>query len=70
VLARQYGFERVAQGRPQKWIAGAHVKSLLNYKFDSMWGGRWLKALLQLIPDGLRLPYPAEDLFWMLFRKV
>ncbi len=69
-LARQYGFEMVAQGRPQKWIAGAHVKSLLSYQFDSMPGGRGLKALLRLIPDRLRLPYPAEDLFWMLFRKV
>lgn len=70
LLAKQYGFELVAQGRPQKWIAGAHVKSLLGYKFDSMLGGRWLKALLRVIPDRLRLPYPAEDLFWILFRKV
>ncbi len=70
LLARQYGFELVAQGRPQKWIAGAHVKSLLGYKFDSMPGGRLLKALLRLIPDRLRIPYPAEDLFWTLFRKV
>jgi SAM-dependent methyltransferase len=70
LLAQQYGFKMVAQGRPQKWIAGAHVKSLLSYKFESMPGGRWLKGLLQLIPDRLRLPYPAEDLFWVLFQKV
>jgi hypothetical protein len=70
ILARQYGFEVVAQGRPQKWIAGAHVKSLLGYKLDSIPGGGLFKALLRLVPDRLKIPYPAEDLFWMLFQKV
>lgn len=70
LLAQQYGFAVVAQGRPQKWIAGAHVKSLLGYKFEAMPGGRWLKALLRLVPDRWQIPYPAEDLFWMLFQKV
>ena len=74
LLARQYGFEVVAQGRPQKWIKGSHVKSLLAYKFDTLPGGRsvkaFLKAFLRLIPDRLQLPYPSEDLFWMLFKKV
>ena len=68
-LAAQYGFEVVVQGRPQKWLNGAHVKSLLSYKFDTMPGGRILKALLKLIPDRLKIPYPAEDLFWILFQK-
>jgi SAM-dependent methyltransferase len=69
LLAASYGLEVVAQGRPQKWINGAHVKSLLGYKFDTMPGGSLFKALLKLMPDGLRIPYPAEDLFWMLFQK-
>ncbi|NJM46372.1 MAG: class I SAM-dependent methyltransferase [Alkalinema sp. RU_4_3] len=32
VLAEQYGFEEVDRGRPQKWISGAHVKSLVGHK--------------------------------------
>ncbi|HAA27093.1 MAG TPA: methyltransferase, partial [Cyanobacteria bacterium UBA8553] len=69
MIAAQYGFEVIAQGRPQKWINGAHVKSLLGYKFDTIPGGQAFKALLKLIPDRLKIPYPAEDLFWMLFQK-
>jgi SAM-dependent methyltransferase len=69
LLAESYGFEVVDQGRPQKWINGAHVKSLLGYKFETMPFGKVFKAMLRLLPDNLRIPYPAEDLFWTLFRK-
>lgn len=53
-LAAQYGFEVVVQGRPQKWLNGA---------------GRLLKALLKLVSDRLKIPYPAKDLFWILFQE-
>ncbi len=69
-LVRRYGFEMVAQGRPQKWIKGAHLKSLLSYKFETMPGGKFLNQLLKLVPDRLKIPYPSEDLFWMLFQKT
>ena len=68
-MAATYGFKVIAQGRPQKWINGAHVKSLLGYKFKSLPGGRFLNVLLKLVPDRLRIPYPSEDLFWVLFQK-
>lgn len=74
LLARQYGFEVVVQGRPKKWIQGSHVKSLLGYKVDTLSISQGiknvLKAFLKLIPDRLQLPYPSEDLFWILFKKV
>jgi SAM-dependent methyltransferase len=70
LLAEQYGFEEVDRGRPQKWISGAHVKSLVGHKLSSMGVLRYARPLLRLIPDRLRLPYPSEDLFWVLYRKV
>jgi SAM-dependent methyltransferase len=68
-LAARYGFTPVAQGRPQKWINAAHAKSLLRYKLQGRTGYRYLAGALQLAPDELALPYPAFDLFWMLFQK-
>jgi hypothetical protein len=68
-LAAQYGFQLVAQGKPAKWINGAHVKSLLGYKLKQGSFSRWLLPLLGLIPDHLALPYPAEDLFWILLKR-
>lgn len=69
-LGRQLGFRTVAQGRPSKWINGAHAKSLLRYKLQDSPLGRPLLPLLNLVPDGFALPYPAEDLFWILLQKV
>lgn len=68
-LARQFGFQEVARGRPVKRISGAHAKSLLGYKLQENWWGQLPAQLLQLVPDGLEIPYPAEDLFWALYRK-
>ncbi|NJM56278.1 MAG: class I SAM-dependent methyltransferase [Synechococcales cyanobacterium RU_4_20] len=69
LLAQQFGFEGIARGRPIKRISGAHAKSLLRYKLlESPWGKLPAK-LLNWVPDGLEIPYPAEDLFWALYRK-
>jgi SAM-dependent methyltransferase len=64
-LAARFGFREVARGRPAKWLNGAHALSLLQYKL----GGRLLSRAGKLIPRNLPLPYPGDDLFWMLFRK-
>jgi SAM-dependent methyltransferase len=65
-FATKFGFVRAAQGRPAKWISGAHAKSLLLHKF----GDSALKHVFKLVPDKINFPYPAEDLFWILFRKT
>lgn len=57
------GFERVASGRPSKKIKGSHAKSLLKYRIGE-------NFLVNLIPDGLNIPYPSEDLFWAVYRKT
>ena len=68
-LARSFDMREVARGRPRKRISGAHAKSLLRYKLQ---GGlpRWLvDGVLRVIPDRLTLPYPSDDVFWMLLRR-
>ncbi len=69
-LAAQYGFTKVAIGKPEKWINGSHVKSLLRYKLQDLWMGKFFLPILNLIPDSLPIPYPAEDLFWILLQKT
>ncbi|HEY0461648.1 MAG TPA: class I SAM-dependent methyltransferase [Pyrinomonadaceae bacterium] len=59
---KDFGFEKIAGGRPSKKISGAHAKSLLKYRLGE-------NFLLKLIPDRLNFPYPSEDLFWALYRK-
>lgn len=61
---KEIGFEKQAQGRPSKKISGGHAKSLLEYRL-----GKTFKPLLKIIPDYVNFPYPAEDLFWALYRK-
>ena len=69
-LAQIHGFRSVAQGRPKKSINGAHAKSLLGSKLaENAWSQPFAK-LLGIVPDGLEIPYPAEDLFWALYQKV
>jgi SAM-dependent methyltransferase len=64
-LAHQLGFERVAGGHPGKRIAWGHARSLVDHQLGVPWIGR----LTRLVPDDVVLPYPSEDLVWMLFRK-
>ncbi len=68
-LAAQHGFVEIQRGYPSKWIQAAHGKSLLRYKLKSSRLGRLLLPFLHLIPDRLVLPYPAEDLFWVIYQK-
>jgi SAM-dependent methyltransferase len=68
MLLRQFGFAKIAQGRPPKRILGAHAKTLLDYKLREWPLGATLGRITKVIPDGAEIPYPAEDLFWALFR--
>ncbi len=68
-LATQYGFREIARGRPSKWINGGHAKSLVKYKLSGSSAGRIVSRLLNVVPDYVPIPYPADDLFWMLLQK-
>lgn len=61
---QEIGFEKQAQGRPSKKISGEHAKSLLRYRL-----GNKFDSFLKLIPGKINFPYPAEDLFWAIYRK-
>lgn len=67
-LAESEGFEFLAVGRPTKWLDGAHAKSLLRHVLGGS-KARFLLPVLRIVPDALPIPYPSEDLMWMLFRK-
>ncbi|BAM04785.1 class I SAM-dependent methyltransferase [Phycisphaera mikurensis] len=62
-LCAGHGFDAVAAGRPRKRISVDHARSLLAHKRSL------LAKPLAWLPCGLTLPYPGNDLFWMLFRK-
>ena len=68
-LFESRGFARIARGRPSKWIMVRHAQSLLAHKAQESVTARLLTAVLKAIPGGLQIPYPAEDLFWTLYRK-
>lgn len=69
-LASPFGFREITRGRPSKWLSGQHAKSLLRHAVADSRGGRIVTRLADLIPDRLSLPYPSEDLAWMLFQKT
>jgi SAM-dependent methyltransferase len=69
-LAAMAGFEQVATGRPSKWIDAAHAKSVLKHKAGSSIANRLAWHAARLIPDRVAIPYIAEDLFWILLRRV
>ena len=68
-LVTPFGFKKVSMGRPPKRISGAHAKSLLRHTLGQSWAGKAAAVCLSLCPDNAALPYPAEDLMWMLFQK-
>ena len=68
-LFANHGFERVAQGRPSKKISIGHARSLLEHGQDQSLIARIGAGVLKCLPGDLTLPYPSEDLFWLLLRK-
>jgi 2-polyprenyl-3-methyl-5-hydroxy-6-metoxy-1,4-benzoquinol methylase len=68
-LGERLGLSEIARGRPRKRISGRHAKSLLRHQLGGTPAGRVLARALGVVPDGLPLPYPADDLFWMLLRR-
>lgn len=69
-LTENCGFRKIAHGRPVKWLDGAHAKSLLDYKLGNGMA-RLIRPLVHLaVPDKLPIPYPSEDVFWLLVRRT
>jgi len=68
-LAEQYNFTEIAHGRPSKRLNGRHFKSVMGYMLKDKPLSRPIRPLFNLVPDHWILPYPAFDLFWILFKK-
>jgi SAM-dependent methyltransferase len=68
-LGEELGLHEVARGRPRRRISAAHARSLLRYKVQGSALGRLAVRALGVVPDRWSLPYPGDDLFWMLFRR-
>jgi SAM-dependent methyltransferase len=69
-FSQQYGFQEVGRGRPSKWLNVAHAKALLSYKLQQSAIGRICLKGANWVPDDWEIPYPSEDLFWMVLQKV
>jgi SAM-dependent methyltransferase len=67
-MGEKAGLSVQAWGRPIKWLDGAHAKSLFHHVLGGTAGALAL-PIVRLLPDGMPIPYPSEDLFWMLLRK-
>jgi hypothetical protein len=65
----QFGFELVASGRPKKWLSWKHAKTVMSFKLDKHPLSQPMKILFSLVPEKARIPYPAEDLLWFLFKR-
>jgi SAM-dependent methyltransferase len=59
---KRFGFIKIANGYSLKKISGAHAKSMLEYRIGNSF-------LLKYIPKKISIPYPSEDLFWVLYQK-
>jgi 2-polyprenyl-3-methyl-5-hydroxy-6-metoxy-1,4-benzoquinol methylase len=68
-LAESHGFKYTAHGRTIRWISGRHAKSLLRHLSSKSLAGKVASAAATLVPDALSLPYPGDDLFWMMLQK-
>jgi len=69
-LVLQNGFEKIAKGRPSKWIKFGHGLSLIRHKMGGTAAGRIATAPLGLVPKNLKVPYPLDDVFWALYRRT
>lgn len=68
-LFEREGVEVVAGGRPRRRVLGEHARSVLRYVGERRWWGAALRGVGRLIPADAMLPYPADDLIWVLLRK-
>ena len=69
-VVERFGFMEIARGRPQKWISIQHANSLLRYKLKGSKLGRQVCKVVGLLPQMLSIPYPPEDVGWLLFRRI
>jgi hypothetical protein len=62
------GFKKIASGRPPKKIACAHALSLAEFKITNSCFSLTKNLISRLVPREITIPYPFDDVFWVLYR--
>lgn len=68
-LFGSFNFEIVDRGRPPKKITWKHAASIISYKLNRLSFFSQIDKIFRTIPEDFTIPYPAEDLFWSLYKK-
>ena len=67
----EFGFKLVLSKHTIKWINGRHAKNIIEYNLGkNMAKYNVIAKAVNLIPDGFKFPYLADDLFYALYQKV
>jgi SAM-dependent methyltransferase len=69
LLARSFGMYPVASGHPRKQIQLSHALSLLSFHLGNRHLGSHEARRRRFFPGRISVPYPSDDVFWILFRK-
>lgn len=68
-LMNRHGFRLIERGRPEKYLKLSHALFLLKHKLKNPMMRRAIALLENFLPNSVTLRYPAEDLFWALYKK-
>ncbi len=67
-LFQDHGLVAVAWGRPKKRLHWRHAQSLVEYKLPAA-PRRLFRRLTSWVPSRIEIPYPGDDLLWVIARK-
>ncbi len=64
-IAARHRLARIDGGTMAKWITAEHATALLQHSQRNSWAAR----IAAHFPQRLALPYPGDDLFWVLYQR-
>jgi SAM-dependent methyltransferase len=69
LLAAEFGFVRIASGRPRKRITASHAAALFEFLGSRSMLLRVAAKLADRLPPSFELSYPGDDIFWAIYEK-
>lgn len=70
LLAMEFGFTRIATGRPQKYITASHAAALFDFLAPRSKSLQIAGRLAHRLPDAFVFPYLGDDIFWALYERT
>jgi SAM-dependent methyltransferase len=67
LLAAEFGFVRIATGRPRKLVTAAHAATLFEFLAPRSKALRVAAKVADRMPRSFVLPYPGDDIFWAVY---